>query len=57
MRAVYTQLRLKERRRIEVWWHAKVPFREMAQVLTRSKSTIHREIMRNFSTLAIIHRP
>ena len=48
MGAVYTQLSLKERRRIEDWWHAKVPVREMARVLKRSKSTIHREIKRNF---------
>ena len=48
MGAVYTQLSLKERRRIEDWWHAKVPVREMARVLQRSKSTIHREIKRNF---------
>lgn len=48
MGTVYTQLSLKERRRIEDWWHAKVPVREMARVLNRSKSTIHREIKRNF---------
>ena len=48
MRAVYTQLSLRERRRIEDWWHAKVPVREMARVLRRSKATIHREIKRNF---------
>ncbi|MEM6310336.1 MAG: IS30 family transposase [Pseudomonadota bacterium] len=48
MGAVYTQLSLRERCRIEDWWHAKVPVREMARVLKRSKSTIHREIKRNF---------
>lgn len=48
MGAVSTQLCLKERRRIEDWWHAKVPVREMARVLNRSKSTIQREIKRNF---------
>ena len=48
MGAVYTQLSLKERRRIEDWWHAKVPVRKMARVLSRHKSTIHREIKRNF---------
>ena len=48
MGAVYTQLSLRERRRIEDWWHARVPVREMARVLKRSKSTIHREIKRNF---------
>ena len=31
MGAAYTQLSLKERRRIEDWWHAKVPVREMAR--------------------------
>ena len=48
MGAVYTQLSLRERRRIENWWHAKVPVREMARVLRRSKAPIHREIKRNF---------
>ncbi len=33
MGAVYTQLSLSERRKIENWWHAKVPVREMARVL------------------------
>ena len=48
MGAVYTQLSLKERRKIESWWHAKVPVREMARVLKRHKSRIFREIKRNF---------
>ncbi len=48
MGTAYTQLSLKERRIIEDWWHAKVPVREMARVLKRHKSTIHREIKRNF---------
>ena len=48
MGAVYTQLSLQERRKIEDWWHAKVPVREMARVLRRHKSTIFREIKRNF---------
>ncbi|QFU00006.1 hypothetical protein FIU85_21975 (plasmid) [Roseovarius sp. THAF8] len=48
MGAVYTQLSLQERRKIESWWHAKVPVREMARVLKRHKSTIFREIKRNF---------
>jgi IS30 family transposase len=48
MGAVYTQLSLQERRKIESWWHAKVPVREMARVLKRSKATIHREIKRNY---------
>lgn len=30
MGAVYTQLTLQERRKIENWWHAKVPVAEMA---------------------------
>lgn len=42
MGAVYTQLSLKERRKTEDWWHAKVPVRDMARVLKRHKSTIHR---------------
>lgn len=48
MGAVYTQLSMQERRRIEDWWHAKVPVVEMARVLKRHKSTIFREIKRNF---------
>mgnify|MGYP003131624092 FL=1 len=48
MGAVYSQLSLSERRKIENWWHAKVPVREMARVLRRHKSTIFREIKRNF---------
>jgi len=48
MGAVYTQLSMQERRRIEDWWHAKVPVTEMARVLRRHKSTIFREIKRNF---------
>jgi IS30 family transposase len=48
MGAVYTQLSLQERRKIESWWHAKVPVREMARVLKRHKSTIFREIKRSF---------
>lgn len=48
MGAVYSQLSLQERRKIESWWHAKVPVREMARVLKRHKSTIFREIKRNF---------
>lgn len=48
MGAVYSQLSLQERRKIESWWHAKVPVREMARVLNRHKSTIFREIKRNF---------
>ena len=48
MGAVYTQLSMQERRRIEDWWHAKVPVAEMARILKRHKSTIFREIKRNF---------
>ena len=48
MGAVYTQLSLQERRKIEGWWHAKVPVSEMARALKRHKSTIFREIKRNF---------
>jgi hypothetical protein len=48
MGAVYTQLSMQERRRIEDWWHAKVPVSEMARVLKRHKATIFREIKRNF---------
>lgn len=44
----FTQLSLQERRRIEDWWLAKVPVAEMARVLKRHKSTIFREIKRNF---------
>jgi IS30 family transposase len=48
MGAVYSQLSLSERRKIENWWHAEVPVREMSRVLNRHKSTIFREIKRNF---------
>jgi len=41
MGAVYTQLSLQERRKIETWWHAKVPVREMARVLKYSKATLY----------------
>lgn len=46
MGAVYTQLSLQERRKIEDWWHAKVPVVEMARAMKRHKSTIFREIKR-----------
>ena len=48
MGEIYTQLSLRERRRIEDWWLAQVPVAEMARVLKRHKSTIFREIKRNF---------
>ena len=48
MGAVYAQLSVKERVQIERWKLAKVPVREMARVLQRSKATIYREIKRNW---------
>ena len=48
MGAVYTQLTITERRKIERWRHAKVPVDEMARVLKRCRSTIFRELRRNF---------
>ena len=48
MGAIYTQLSMQERRRTEDRWHAKVPVAEMARVLKCHKSTIFREIKRNF---------
>ncbi|MBY6059741.1 IS30 family transposase [Leisingera daeponensis] len=47
MGAVYSQLSITERRKIERWRHAKVPVNEMARVLGRSRSTIFRELKRN----------
>jgi len=47
MGAVYSQLSITERRRIERWRHAKVPVNEMARVLGRCRSTIFRELKRN----------
>ena len=47
MGAVYKQLSITERRRIERWRHAKVPVDEMARVLKRCRSTIFRELKRN----------
>lgn len=47
MRAVYHQLSITERRRIERWRQAKVPVDEMARVLKRCRSTIFRELRRN----------
>ena len=51
MGAVYTQLSITERRRIERWRHAKVPVDEMARVLKRHKSTILRKIIPRFQGL------
>lgn len=48
MGAVYSQLSITERRKIERWRHAKVPVDEIARVLKRSRSTIFRELKRNF---------
>ena len=47
MGAVYDQLSITERRKIERWRHAKVPVNEMARVLKRCRSTIFRELKRN----------
>ena len=47
MGAIYTQLSITERRKIESWRHAKVPVNEMAGVLKRCRSTVFREIRRN----------
>lgn len=47
MGAVYCQLSITERRKIERWRHAKVPVDEMARVLKRCRSTIFRELKRN----------
>ena len=47
MGAVYSQLSLDERRKIERWRHARVPVDEMARVLKRCRSTIFRELKRN----------
>ncbi|MEH6524370.1 MAG: helix-turn-helix domain-containing protein [Sulfitobacter sp.] len=46
MGAVYTQLSITQRRRIERWRHAKAPVDEMARVLRRGRSTIFRELKR-----------
>ena len=48
MGTVSTQLSMQERRTIKDWWHAKVPFVEMARVLKLHKSMIFRKIKRNF---------
>lgn len=48
MGTTYTQLSITERRRIERWRHAKVPVDEMARVLKRCRSTIFRELKRNY---------
>ena len=50
MGAVYKQLSITERRKIERWRHAKVPVNEMARVLKRCRSTIFRELKRNHFT-------
>ena len=47
MGAVYKQLSITERRRIERCRHAKIPVDEMARVLMGSRSTIFRELRRN----------
>jgi IS30 family transposase len=48
MGTTYTQLSITERRRIERWRHAKVPVDEMARALKRCRSTIFRELKRNY---------
>ena len=48
MGAVYNQLSITERRKIERWRHAKIPVDEMARVLKRCRSTIFRELKRNY---------
>ncbi len=45
--AVYSQLSITERRKIERWRHAKVPVNEIACVLGRCRSMIFRELKRN----------
>lgn len=47
MGAVYTQLTITERRRIERLRHAKVPVDEMARLFKRCRSMIFRELKRN----------
>jgi len=47
MGAIYSQLSITERRKIERWRHAKVPVDEIARVLKRCRSTIFRELKRN----------
>ncbi|EAP79536.1 TRm24 putative transposase [Sulfitobacter sp. NAS-14.1] len=47
MGAVYNQLSITERRKIERWRHAQVSVDEMARVLKRCRSTIFRELKRN----------
>lgn len=44
MGAVYTQLSISKRRKMERWRPPKVPVDAMARVLDWSESTIHREI-------------
>ncbi|MCO4839343.1 MAG: helix-turn-helix domain-containing protein [Rhodobacteraceae bacterium] len=48
MGTTYTQLGITQRRRIERWRHAKVLVDEMARVLKRCRSTIFRELKRNY---------
>ena len=50
MGAVYDQLSITERRKIERWRHAKVPVDEMARVLKRCRSTILGELKRSHSS-------
>lgn len=48
MGAVYSQLSITERRKIERWRHAKIPVDEMVRVLKRCRPTIFRELKRIF---------
>ena len=48
MEAKYKQLSIAERRKIERWHAAKVPATEMARQLGRHRSTVFRELKRNF---------
>lgn len=48
MGTTYTQLSITGRRRIERWRHAKAPVDEMAHVLKRCRSTIFRDLKRNY---------
>jgi IS30 family transposase len=52
----YSHLDLAERRRIAHWLEAKVPVAEIARRLGRHRSTIHREINRNYYYLNLRDR-
>ncbi|TDQ60451.1 IS30 family transposase [Maritalea mobilis] len=48
MGQAYSQLTLEERRKIERWRHARVSVDEIAKTLNRHRSTIFRELRRNY---------